>query len=359
MAEGSITTAQQLFTGIIEGKVPRQVRLFAAQGMLPVPREDLLRLQFLLSADPDEELADAARASIKRETDVTLVDWIRESAIEALVLDLVVRVRDEETVWSAVAVAPTVSDETLRVLARHGSPLVQDIVVTNQVRVMSCLEILDDLKANPRISPVVLRRIKEFEEEFIEKALAQEGALEQEEVRNVSIEEALGALRAIGAHIPGEAAMPFPGNEDAEIAELLSTQEEPLHVRLADMTVREKVMCALKGTREERGVLINSRNRLVVHAVLGSPKLAENEVERFANSRSVSEEVLRIISSNNKWLRLYGVVLAVVQNPKAPLQTALRLLPQLNSRDLMRVSRNRNVPPVVRRRAEDLHSKRR
>lgn len=359
MAEGSISTVQQLFTGIVEGRVPRQVRLFAAQGMLPVPREDLLRLQFLLSADPDEELAGLAKTSLKNEADLTLVDWIRETELEALVLDLVVRVREEDSVWSAVAVAPNVSDETLRILARHGSPLVQDIVVTNQVRVMSCLEILDDLRANPRVSPVVLRRIKEFEEEFIEKALKQEGALDAQGVHSVSIDDALKALREIGARIPGEEAMPYPVTEDPEIAELLAKQEGPLHTRLADMSVREKVMCALKGSREERGVLINSRNRLVVHAVLASPKLAENEVERFANSRSVSEEVLRIISSNNKWLRMYGVVLAVAQNPKAPLQTALRLLPQLNSRDLMRVSRNRNVPPVVRRRAGDLHAKRR
>lgn len=359
MAEGSSTTVQQLFTGIIEGKVPRQVRLFAAQGMLPVPREDLLCLQFLLSADPDKELAEVAKASIKNESDVTLVDWIRDNEVAALVLDLVIRVRDEDTVWAAVAVAPEVSDETLRVLARHGSPLVQDIVFTNQVRIMACLEILDDLRVNPKVSPVVLRRIKEFEEEFIEKALTQEGALEEEGFRGSSIEEALGALREIGAHIPRESAMPYAPSEDSALKELIATQEGPLHRRLADMTVREMVMCALKGTREERAVLINSRNRLVVNAVLASPKLAENEVERFANSRSVSDEVLRIISSNNRWLRLYGVVLAVVQNPKSPLQTALRLLPQLNTRDLMRVSRNRNVPPVVRRRADDLHAKRR
>jgi hypothetical protein len=87
--------------------------------------------------------------------------------------------------------------------------------------------------------------------------------------------------------------------------------------------------------------------------------MSDNEVEQYANSRSVSEEVLRIISSNNKWLRLYSVVLAVVQNPKTPLQTALRLLPRLNSRDLMRASKNRSVPPVVRRRAADMHAKRR
>jgi hypothetical protein len=359
MAEESITSVQQLFKGITEGKVPRQVRLFAAQGMLPVPREDLLRLQALLSADPDQELAAVAAASLKHETDLTIVDWIRQHEIEALVLDLVIRVRDEENVWSAVAVAPNVSDETIRVLARHGSPLVQDIIMTNQVRILSCLEILEDLKANPRISLVVLRRIREFEEEFIEKALAQGVALEEEELRRVSIEEALGALREIGAHIPREATMPYPIFREPELAEGLEKQELPLHARLADMTVREKVMSALKGTREERGVLINSRNRLVVHAVLASPKMSDNEVEQYANSRSVSEEVLRIISSNNKWLRLYGVVLAVVQNPKAPLQTALRLLPRLNSRDLVRVSKNRSVPPVVRRRAADMHAKRR
>jgi len=359
MADESITTVQQLFNGIIEGKVPRQVRMFAAEGMLPVPREDLLRLQALLSADPDQELAAVAAKSLKHESDQTLVEWIHQNEIEALVLDLVIRVRDEDTIWAAVAVAPTVSDETLRVLALHGSPLIQDIIMTNQVRLMSCLEILEDLKANPRISPVVLRRIREFEEEFIEKALGQAEALEQGEIRSVRIDEALAALRAIGAHIPREATMPYPISAEPELVETLETHEAPLHARLADMTVREKVMCALKGSREERAVLVNSRNRLVVHAVLASPKTADNEIERFANSKSVSEEVLRIISSNNKWLRLYGVVLAVVQNPKAPLQTALRLLPRLNSRDLMRVSRNRSVPPVVRRRAGDLHAKRR
>ena len=53
MTESQSSTADQLFTGILEGKVPRQVRLFAAQGLLPVPREDLLRLQVILTSDPE------------------------------------------------------------------------------------------------------------------------------------------------------------------------------------------------------------------------------------------------------------------------------------------------------------------
>ncbi len=57
-------TTEQLLNGILEGQVPRQVRLFAAQGLLPISQEDLLRLQFMLSTDPDDELAEIAKASI-------------------------------------------------------------------------------------------------------------------------------------------------------------------------------------------------------------------------------------------------------------------------------------------------------
>jgi len=54
MADGRIESVDQLIEGILAGTVPRQVRLFAAQGLLPVSRDDLFRLQLLLSADPDD-----------------------------------------------------------------------------------------------------------------------------------------------------------------------------------------------------------------------------------------------------------------------------------------------------------------
>jgi hypothetical protein len=125
------------------------------------------------------------------------------------------------------------------------------------------------------------------------------------------------------------------------------------------MTIKEKIVCALKGTREERAILINSRVRLVVNSVLASPKLSDSEVESFANSRSVSDEVVRIIANNGRWLRLYSIVLALVQNPKIPLQQALRLLPQINSRDMIKISRNRNAHPVIRKRAAQFVNQRR
>ena len=357
MTEGGIATGNQLLQAILSGQVPRPVRLFAAQGLLPIPREDLFRLQAVLSADPDPELAAAATQSLQAEDAKTLVDWIEHQDVEPVVLDLLSRIRLEDQLWAAIAVHGRTSDETMRVLARHGAPLIQDIIMTNQVRLLAHLEILDDLRANPRVTQVVLRRVREFEEEFIEKAIS--GKLAELDAAGTSIEEALAALRAIGAHIPHEDAMPYPSADDPGVREEVERLGLSTYGRLARMSVKQKVVVALLGGREERTILINSRNRLVVRAVLGSPRLTESEVERFAAARSVSDEAIRIIASNRRWMQQYGVIQALAQNPKTPLQTALRLLPRLSVRDLSRLARDRNINPVVRRRALEFPSRRR
>ena len=359
MTSGAATTAQQLFDGILSGQVPRQVRLFAAQGLLPVSREDLYRLQLLLSADPDAELAQVATAALAQEPVEAVIGWVRDHPVEPLVLDLLSRVRSDEPVWAEIAGSGKASNQTLRTLARHGSGLVQDIIMTNQVRILDCLEILEDLKSNPHASPGVLRRVREFEEEFIDKTRRQELDLDGGPARAPSIDEALGALHAIGARIPREHDMPYPRGEDPEVEEEVQRQGVGAYGRLTQMSVKEKIVCALKGNREERAILINSRNRLVVHAVLTSPKLSDNEVERFAQLRSVSEEAIRIIAANRRWLQIYGIKLALTQNPKTPLDKALRLLPSLSQRDLARASQDRNIHPVVRKRAAEMRKVRR
>jgi hypothetical protein len=357
MTEGGIASGKQLLQAIMSGQVARQVRLFAAQGLLPIPREDLFRLQAVLASDPDPELAAAATQSLQGEPLTTLIEWIEHHEVEPVVLDMLSRVRSDEAMWAAIAVHAQTSDETMRVLARNGSPLIQDIIITNQVRLLAHLEILDDLRANPRVSQVILRRVREFEEEFIEKAIS--GQLAESEALRTSIEEALAALRAIGAHIPNEHSMPYLTADDPGVREELERLGLSTYARLARMTVKEKVVTALLGGREERTILISSQNRLVVRAALASPKLTESEIERFAATRSISDEAIRIIASNRRWMQQYGVIQALAQNPKTPLQTALRLLPRLSVRDLSRLARDRNINPVVRRRAQEFHSLRR
>jgi hypothetical protein len=118
--------------------------------------------------------------------------------------------------------------------------------------------------------------------------------------------------------------------------------------RLCDMTVPEKVKCAMKGTREMRAVLIRDPNRIVASAVLSCPKVTEQEVETFARMANVSDDILRTIGATRGWMKNYNIMLGLTKNPKTPLAMSLTLLHRLNDRDLRAVSIDRNVPEPLR-----------
>ena len=118
--------------------------------------------------------------------------------------------------------------------------------------------------------------------------------------------------------------------------------------RLSEMSVPQKMSRATKGTREERAILIRDPNKLISVAVLSSPKLTDSEVEAIAKMSSVSEEILRIVSTNRNWMKSYVVVSALARNPKTPLAISMNLLQRLNEKDLKTLSTNRNIPEVLR-----------
>ena len=69
---------------------------------------------------------------------------------------------------------------------------------------------------------------------------------------------------------------------------------------LALLPVIDRIKLALRGSREQRTVLIRDPNKVVSVALLGSPKLNVNEVETYARMTSVQEEVLRVIGTNRQ-----------------------------------------------------------
>jgi hypothetical protein len=155
------------------------------------------------------------------------------------------------------------------------------------------------------------------------------------------------AARGIDA-VPGAQAPDTPlVDAGEEIAEAEDDRTTFLQ-RLVTMTVMEKVKVAMRGTREERSVLIRDSNRLVAAAVLSSPKLTESEVEGIARMPNVSEEVLRIIGANRGWVKSYTIAAGLARNPKTPVALSLHLLPRLSDRDVKMLSTDRNVPEPVR-----------
>jgi hypothetical protein len=135
---------------------------------------------------------------------------------------------------------------------------------------------------------------------------------------------------------------PLPGEDPEEARKRSVTQ------RLATMTVAQRMSVAMKGSREERAILIRDPNKLVCTSVLSSPKLTESEIESIAKMANVSEEILRIVGSNRAWVKNYNVAHALARNPKTPVGMSMNLLSRLNDKDLRALSTNRNVPEILR-----------
>ena len=141
---------------------------------------------------------------------------------------------------------------------------------------------------------------------------------------------------------------------DTSIAEELGLtgtedqKEASFQERLANMTVPEKMKCAMKGTREMRAILIRDPNRLVASAVLSCPKVNAAEVEAFAKMGNVSEDILRTIAQSRAWTKSYSVVLSLVKNSKTPVALSLNLMQRLTDSDVKKLSTDRNVAEALR-----------
>jgi hypothetical protein len=118
--------------------------------------------------------------------------------------------------------------------------------------------------------------------------------------------------------------------------------------KIAAMNPAQRLALAMKGTREERGILIRDPNKIVAVAVLSSPKMTETEAESIAKMANVSDEILRIIGTTRAWAKSYAVISALTKNPKTPLAVSMNLLSRLNEKEVKLLASNRNVPDVLR-----------
>jgi len=120
------------------------------------------------------------------------------------------------------------------------------------------------------------------------------------------------------------------------------------------MNVAEKVKFAFRADKEGRALLLKDSSKLVVLAVLNSPKITEQEIEGVAKSRSVSEDVLRTIAKKREYLANYGIRLGLVGNPKTPVAISMAHLNSIKTKDLGFLSKDRGVPEAIRNAAARL-----
>ena len=321
-------------------QAPLKARMMAARGALPLPPEQIVSVLFALTLDPEPEVQTRALQSFDELPERVLDTALGASLHPTALAFLAERLREDEARLKAISLNPATPDDTFCYLASLPFPPLIDIVSRNQTRLLRCPGLCDILGENPVTSQGTIDRVLEF----------------------------LGLMRGDstapeGPEPPppevGEPAPPFDPDDYSSLPEDLleepvDTSQDAVEERsksltslLLAMNVVQKVKLARFGNQEARGLLVRDRNRIVASAAIRSPKLGDNEVVQFAKSRSVSDDVLRIIASTGEWTRNYQVQLALATNPRAPLPAAMKFLNYLTDRDLKIIMRSRDVPGPV------------
>jgi hypothetical protein len=119
--------------------------------------------------------------------------------------------------------------------------------------------------------------------------------------------------------------------------------------KIAKLDIRGRIQLAMKGSKEERSLLIRDGTKIVALAVLESPKVSDGEVERFATQKNVLEAVLRGIPMKRRFAKNYAVVRNLVFNPRTPLDLSLTLMKNLLVGDLRNLSGNKEISDTVRK----------
>jgi hypothetical protein len=361
--------SNSMLSRLKEGQIPESVRQSAARGILPVGPEELLGILIFLQNDPDPEIRRTAQETLSREFNSDLLKTIVESSSTPIeVLEYFGTSPHASTEIIEILVQnKSTPDSTLSSLAERVDAGLMEIILVNLMRILRSPFILEALERNPNSTPDLKRQLKEIREEFFEKrntfipihrTWAEIEALDQgrESFGETSEPESPTALPVYSGETrewEDVAALTLESLSDDGLGSWEDEEEEKLTAiqKIARMTVAERVQTALKGTREERVILIRDSNRIVSAAVLESPKLTESEVEAFSLMKNVSEDVLRMIGAKREFVKNYTVIHNLVKNSRTPIGTSLTHLNRILTTDLKALSRNKNISEVLRKTA--------
>ena len=119
--------------------------------------------------------------------------------------------------------------------------------------------------------------------------------------------------------------------------------------KISKLDIKGRIQLAMKGTKEERSILVRDGTKLVALAVLDSPKISDGEVEKFASQKNVLEVVLRTIPMKRRFAKNYAVLRNLVFNPRTPIDVSLGLMKNLLIGDLRNLSANKEVSETIRK----------
>ena len=330
---------------------PREVRLMAARGALPLQPVELATVLFALMHDEDAEIKSTARDSLEGLPE-NVMNTVLAAPAHPAVLDHLSRTfHEDEDRLERIALNAATADGTVAFLASRPFRKIVEIIANNQQRLMRCPAIVDALGDNPLTGRSVIERILAF----LGLPLPADDEEESEPVpvEEVSEEEARAALEVVlGANFSA-----LVEEQEQEIDPKELEQGGSLYSLLQNLSVFQKIKLGRMGNKEARSLLVRDRNKIVAMAAVTSPKITENELLSIAQSRNVSDEVIRTVANNREVTRHYMVKLALATNPKTPQAIAMQFVNYLQEKDLRNLMKSKDVPSMISTHARRILSK--
>ncbi len=338
---------------ILEGGAPPQATQMAAKGVImgAAPGE-VVTVVAALSMGDDSQLASLARTTISS-LPKPLLSGALGADLQGPVTEVLASAfaKDAEVVERLLRL-PRISEEALVTLAHNADEKIGELVATNERLLLTCPRAIEKLYMNKRVRMSTADRLLELAVHNKLKlsipAYEQAVAAILNEPRRAINDELHRETDQLGDEVDATTAGTDSHDTNEEGEEVVVEKFLPLHAKLSQMSISEKIRRAILGSGAERALLIKDNNKLVAGAAASSPQFTEHDAIRVASNRNVHEEVLRLISKNRAFTRGYQIKLALVSNPKTPLPFASGFIPHLRESDLKALTKDKNVPSNIK-----------
>ncbi len=278
----------------LKKEIPRDEKIKAAMGNIPLESSDLIALLLYLSRDRDPEVRKLSIMSLKGLNEGVLTSVCTEPDAHPVILDVIARLHHEKaSVAEQISLHCNTGEKTLAFLAEHHMEKAQ------QLRSIEKNELVDSLPSENEEHEQDTPLSSEEKDEEIE-----ENEEEKDEFRS-----------------------------KFQIAQTLG--------------VKDKIKLALTGDKEWRMLLIKDNNKLVSEAVLKNPRITEQEVLLICKSTVKNDEIIRAICTNKDWTKNSQIRKALIENPKTPLHYSLSFLSYLGEKDLSFLAKSKNISSVI------------
>jgi hypothetical protein len=379
---------------IRKNAVPVNVMRSAALGSLPISADETLEVLVYLTNNPlfgqDARMtlarwdAQSAMEVLGKETtaaEVLLYFWQEQNRRPGLMPTLIENQAIPENLLMELAGGGSREIVTMLLASERarGMPSVVEALSSNEYVTPAEVESLlgnvpgaseqqpapEELVDAAEMTPEAEAAHKAFEQEHASEIAAEEGkpfelVKEDETPPEAGAAVAEGTAAPVADPAPQEqapaAAPPAIARQEMDEYEAAEQRRITVLQRVSRLNVGQRIKLGFIGGREERAILIRDTARLVQNAVLSSPKVTDAEVESFAGSKNLQENVFREIARQRRFIKLYPVVRNLVNNPKCPLDISLTLIKTLMVYDLKSLRHNKNVPDTIRKVAAKLYT---